>query len=186
MWTFSRAFSLYRLRKYDEAKQLLRALLNNERMRAPANFFFANCYSQKGKYAEALPFYEAAIRYGQTPSNRALNVYYYNYGLTLFKLAKYVSARGAFLQSINQYPNDPLPWYYLGRCEAASGHTQEAINALERSIKTNDSFQPAYYELAKIYRSKGDSVRAKYFYRQVSSKLHAELEETQLFKTGDR
>ena len=65
LWTFTRAFSLYRLGDGSAALPLFKQLLDNKEMRAPANFFVANCYSGLVQYQAALPYYEAAIEFGQ-------------------------------------------------------------------------------------------------------------------------
>jgi len=102
LWTFTRAFSLYRLENLNVALPLFKQLLSDKKMRAPANFFVANCYSGMAQYQTALRYYDAAIQFGQSSDNKALNVYYYNYGLTLYKLGKYQTSRDTFLKSIQR------------------------------------------------------------------------------------
>lgn len=184
LWTFTRAFSLYRLGNLDVALPLFKQLLSDKKMRAPANFFIANCYSGMAQYQTALPYYEAAIQFGQSRNNKALNVYYYNYGLTLYKLGNYQASRDAFQNSIQRFANDPLPWYYLGRCEAKLGNFEGAKNSLETAISKDRSFNPAYYRLARLYAEHGDKKKAQEYYSKVSNELQRQLAESQRLKFG--
>ena len=185
LWQFTRAFSLYRLGDVAGAAPLFKQLLENQEMQAPANFFLANCYSEMTKYQEAIPYYQTAIASGQGTQNKALNVYYYNYGLTLFKLEKYDDARAAFTKSAQQFADDPLPWYYLGRCEVQLGHPEPAREALEMSIAKDSSFNPAYYQLARLYAAQGNQAKAQELYGKVSKELHRQLQESERLKFGN-
>lgn len=185
LWRFTRAFSLYRLGDAVGAAPLFKQLLDNEKMQAPANFFLANCYSEMTKYEDALPYYDTAIEYGRGTDNKALNVYYYNDGLTLFKLGRYDKARDAFEKSAQRFADDPLPWYYLGRCEVQLGSFERARDAFDTAIEKNDSFSPAYYQLARLYAAHGDNAKAQELYGKVSRELHRQLKESEQLKFGN-
>ncbi len=184
LWTFTRAFSLYRHGNLNVALPLFKQLLSHEKMRAPANFFVANCYSGMAQYQTALPYYEAAIQLGQSRDNKALNIYYYNYGLTLYKLGKFQASRDAFQKSIQRFANDPLPWYYLGRCEARLRNFEGAKDSFETAISKDRSFNPAYYRLARLYAEHGDKKKAQEYYSKVSNELQRQLAESQRLKFG--
>jgi len=108
-WKFTRAFSLFRLGRLDSAEKVFRDLLSNPDLRAPANFFLANCMFARGRYSASLFYYEAAIAAGHSPDNRALNAYYYNQGLAFHQLHRFREAAEAFRNSIDLYAQDPLP-----------------------------------------------------------------------------
>ena len=184
VWQFTRAFSLYRLGDAAGAAPLFKQLLQNREMQAPANFFLANCYSQMTRYEDALGYYRTAIASGGGTQNKALNIYYYNYGLTLFKLGRYPAARDAFEGSAQRFAGDPLPWYYLGRCEVQLGETDRARADFEIAIAKDDSFNPAYYQLARLYASQGDNAKAQELYGKVSKELHRQLKESEQLKFG--
>lgn len=186
LWAFTRAFSLFRLGDIRTALPMFKQLLGNKGMQAPANFFVANCYSEMAKYQAALPYYRAAIKFGQGIHNKALNAYYYDYGLSLFKLGDYQESRDAFEKSIQRYANDPLPWYYLGRCEANLRNFAKARNSFETAIKKDSSFNPAYYRLARLYAEHGDKEKAHEYYSKVSNELQQQLVESQRLKLGGR
>jgi tetratricopeptide (TPR) repeat protein len=159
--------------------------LENKEMQAPASFFLANCYSEMSKYEDALPYYEIAIKYGQGTNNKALNVYYYNYGLTLFRLGRYDKARDSFEKSAQRFADDPSPWYYIGRCETKLGDFERARAAFEISMAKDSSFGPAYYQLARLYAAHGDSAKAKELYGKMSKELDRQLKESERLKFGN-
>src|SRR5436309_13789679 len=66
-WNFTRAFSLFRLGRLDAAEAVFRELLRDPDLGAPANFFVANCIFARGRYADSLPYYQAAVAAGQVP-----------------------------------------------------------------------------------------------------------------------
>jgi tetratricopeptide (TPR) repeat protein len=98
-WKFTRAFSLFRLGRLDSAEKGFRDLLSNPDLRAPANFFVANCMFARGRYSDSLFFYEAAIAAGHSPENRVLNAYFYNQGLAFHQLQRLREAAEAFRNS---------------------------------------------------------------------------------------
>jgi tetratricopeptide (TPR) repeat protein len=184
-WTFLRAFSLYRLREINDAEPLLRNLLTNGQMEAPAGFFLANCYSEAGRYKDALRYYELAITEGRTAQNKALNLYYYDYGMALWRLGRTGQACDAFEKSIERFAGDPLPWYYLGRCQLKLGHLDRAREAFESATERNASFVPAQYQLARLYMARGDRAEADALYHKISAELRHEFEESQRLKFGN-
>ena len=175
-WEFTRAFSLFRQGKIDAAETVFRALLGSELLRAPVNFFLGNCLYARGRYLEALPYYDAAIALGDRPDNKALNAYFYNQGLALFELGRFAPAAEALRRSIARYSKDPLPWLFLGRCEAELGRFPEAIEALESSIRIQPDLRLAYYQLARLHAEHGDKARAGELFQKVAGIRKQELD----------
>lgn len=165
-WLFLKGFSLFRLGQYENAEPIFGELLAYKDMEAPAFFFLANCKFGEDRYEEALPLYEKAIRLGSVPDNKALNAYFYNYGLALYRLRKFGKAAEAFRNSIHLYPEDPLPRFFLGRCETELGNIKEAVADYESLIDKFPNFGPAYYQLARLYAKQGDKKRAEELFRK--------------------
>ncbi len=176
-WEFTRGFSLFRLGRLDAAEAEFRRLLRSEVMRAPANFFVGNCLYARGRYAESLPFYEAAIAQGDRPDNKALNAYLYNRGLALYQLRRFEPAAEALRRSISRYSKDPLPWLFLGRCETELGQFPEAIEAFESAIRLQPDLRLAYYHLARLHAQHGDKVRAEQLFEKVAGIRQQEIEQ---------
>ncbi|MEO8130424.1 MAG: tetratricopeptide repeat protein [Bryobacteraceae bacterium] len=179
-WKLTKAFSLFRLGRLKPAEKLFSELLNSPDLRAPANFFMANCIFAGGRYAESLPYYAAAVKAGQVPGNRALNAYYYNQGLALYQLHRYQAAGEAFQNSIDTYAQDPLPWLFLGRSKTELGDFAAAIEAYESAIRIRPDFRLAYFQLARLHAEHGDKTRAEELFGKAKELRQQELEEEQL------
>ncbi len=120
-WHFSRGFSLFRLGRLAPAGAEFKLVIRKPQFTAPASFFLGNIDYMQSRFVEAEPYLAAAVKLGKIPSNKAYNVYTYDYGLVLFKLGKFAEAAQQFRASIAQYDADPLPWMFLGRCEEELG-----------------------------------------------------------------
>ncbi len=179
-WKLTQAFSLFRLDRLDRAEKVFRELLSNPDLRAPANFFVANCIFARGRYADALPYYEAAVKAGHVPGNPALNAYYYNQGLAFFQLHRYREAAGAFRNSTDLYAQDPLPWLFLGRSQAELGDFEKAIEAYEFAVRVRPDFRLAYYQLARLHAEYGDKPRSEELFAKVKELREQELDEEQV------
>lgn len=181
-WLFTLAFSRFRLHQYQEAEAIFRQLVPLPAMTAAASFFVANCRFGQNDLPGSLPWYEAAINAGNTPQNVALNAYFYNYGLALFRLGRYADASAAFLASTTRDPRDPLPPYFLGRSQTERGELQDAISIFNQLIQNHPDFSPAYYQLGRLFARAGDQVRSREMFAKVKQIKDAELREQQLLE----
>jgi len=179
-WSFTTAFSLFRLGQYDKAEALFRQVMTVEEIRPAASFFIGNCRFGKSDLAGSLPWYESAIRLGAKAQTPALNAYYYNYGLVLFRLNRFVDASSAFFEASSLNPSDPLAPYFLGRSQADSGQTQDAIAIFEKVVEAHPNFSPAYYQLGVMQKRAGNEVQAKSAFAKVGEIKKAELADQRL------
>ncbi len=178
-WKFTRGFSLFRLGRLNAAERVFRELLGNPDLRAPANFFVANCIFARSLYADSLPYYEAALTAGRVPDNRALNAYYYNQGLAYYQLHRFREAAEAFRNSIDLYAQDPLPWLFLGRSQTEFGDFAAAMESYESAIRMRADFRLAYYQLARLHAEHGDKKRSEELFARVAELRKRELDEEQ-------
>jgi predicted Zn-dependent protease len=167
-WHFSRGFSLFRLGRLAAAFKEFELVVQKPQFTAPASFFLGNIAYMQGQFTQAEPYLAAAVDLGNVRSNKAYNVYTYDYGLVLFKLEKFPEAAQQFRTSIAQYDADPLPWMFLGRCEEEMGNYSEAITLLETSTQKDSGFQLADYELARLQQRHGDPKRAEELFKKIS------------------
>lgn len=185
---FVLSFSQFRMNQFEQAESGFHKLLKVPEMRAPASFFIANCHFGQGDLEVALPWYEKAIRLAQTSKVVGLNAYYYDYGLALFRLNRYTDAESAFKSSIAQYPKDPLPHFFLGRSAAKNGQIEDAISVFTQLTHDHPDFDLAYYQLALLYRQKGETSRSQAMFAKFGRLKNAELESQRLLmklKVGD-
>ncbi len=175
-WLFQLGFALFRLDNYDAALPVFEKLVAYSDMRAPAEFFVANCRAGLGFLTEALPHYQTAIQLGSRADNRALNAYHYNYGLALFQLGRHGAAAEQFATSARLYAADPLPHYLFGRSMAELERFPEAIEAMETALRVDADFTAAYYQLAQLHRAHGDRERAADLFAKIASIKKQEFE----------
>lgn len=181
-WTFSLAFSLFREGQFVRAEDAFRSISDVEQMRPAVSFFIANCRFGEGDLTGSLQWYEAAIRSGTEAKIMALNAYYYNYGLALFRLERFEEASEAFFAASRLNQSDPLPPYFLGRSQAERGEKQDAIDIFLKLTQAHPEFSPAYYQLGILYKSAGDLDRAKKAFARVGEIKHAEMDDASLLK----
>jgi tetratricopeptide (TPR) repeat protein len=131
-----------------------------------------------GRLDESLPRYERAIAAGSHPGNRALNAYFYNHGLALFRLGRYQDAIRQFQASLRLYGTDPMPHFLLGRSLAALQQFPEAIAAMETAVKLAPDFASAQYVLAQLLHTHGDKQRAAALFHKVAQLNKRDLEQS--------
>jgi tetratricopeptide (TPR) repeat protein len=187
-WHFTRGFSLFRIGRYGPARAEFELLLNDPQFTAPADFFLGSIAFSENRFEDAVSYFEPAVRLGNSEKNKAYNAYTYDYGLALFKLAKYQDAEEQFKASIERYDRDPLPWMFAGRCEQALGRYKTAIDMLERATKIDPDLSLAQYELARLQQRYGDPARAAELFAKIGrmkeEEVVAEERRAMKLKTG--
>jgi predicted Zn-dependent protease len=118
----------------------------------------ARGYNDAGLWDELLETSQALIRLN--PSNHA--GYYYK-AVALLHTAD-ESARSEIepllLRSIALDPNDPEPRYDFAKLLLARGDRQTALGELEAAVHADQDFGPAYYQLYRLYRDRGQSEKS--------------------------
>ncbi len=180
VWLFTAAFSLFRLGQYDKAEVLFRQVISVEEIHPAASFFIGNCYFGRRDLTAALPWYESAIQLAAQTQTPALNAYYYNYGLALYRLDRFADASNAFFEASGLNSSDPLPPYFLGRSQADGGQTQDAVAIFEKIAKAHPDFSPAFYQLGVMYKRIRNEALAKAAFAKVGEIKKAELEDQRL------
>ena len=64
-------------------------------------------------------------------------------------------------KSVSLNPEDPGPHYEWAKLLARKGEKDAALRELERLTKASPDFGPAYYQLFRLYREKGDLAKSK-------------------------
>ena len=173
---FTKGFSLFRLGDFGPARDEFEGLVQKPEFKASALFFLGNIAYTQGQFEKAEPYLAQAVKLGGVDTNKAYNVYAYDYGLVLYKLGRFSEAAAQFKASIALYDHDPLPWMFLGRCEEQLGNYPEAIAMLETSIKTDSTFQLSYYELARLQQRHGDTKRAAELFEKIAAMKKDEVD----------
>jgi tetratricopeptide (TPR) repeat protein len=179
-WRFSRGFSLFRLGRLDAARHEFQALADHPDFQGPANFFLGRIAYTQNRFEEALAHFAKAVRLGDSPTNKELSSYNYDYGLTLFKLGRFAEANEQFTQSTNHNALEPLAWMMRGRCDEELRNYPAAIDDYEESIKIDPKFELSYYHLARLQQRYGDKQRADELFKRLGNLRESDIREAQI------
>lgn len=111
----------------------------------------------QGRYAQAVEFYENAIKLAPQ-----LAPLYVNAGRSYYWLSDFEKAADYFKQAIRLNPTDPEAYNWLGRTYSTTGEYTRAIDALEQSI----GIGPAYVSNNPVGRSAWGELGIVYYTRQ--------------------
>ena len=111
--------------------------------------------SNAGRYAEALPAYEDALR-REPKSAAALE----RLALCLSSLKQYSRAESTLKQALDLSPN-AAEWVELGAVRLPKGDIQGAIAAFEKAIELDPEMPDAYNTAGAIWFEIGDTARAE-------------------------
>jgi protein O-mannosyl-transferase len=110
----------------------------------------------KGQTAEALNYFERALRY--TPNYYILEI---NLGIADGELHRDAEAQAHFFRAMQLAPNDAQPDFYYGRWLATKGRLGEAVARFQAAIVRNRDYLDPRYALMQAYWDSGMQPAAK-------------------------
>jgi tetratricopeptide (TPR) repeat protein len=110
----------------------------------------------KGQTAEALDYFERALKY--TPNYFILEI---NIGIAYGDLHRDADAAAHFFRAMQLAPGDALPNFYYGRWLAKQGRLREAIGQFQAAIVRNRDYLDPRYALMQAYWDVGMQPAAK-------------------------
>jgi len=143
------------LQDFDRKDKLANVALGESRAREnPDNSeyrgFLGGAYVEVGRFTEALPHLEAAVRLGDKTSGTQ------NYlGVATMSLGRMEEAVGHFRRAAAAAPRDEVMHFNLGTALSGLNRTVEAEAAFKRSIAANPEYADAHVNLAALLLSKG-------------------------------
>jgi len=108
----------------------------------------------QGKKEEALGFFERALAI--EPENKFLRM---SYAQALSDLRRLAEAIAVYTKLTQDYPQDHLPYQFLGIVYAMAGNFDKAVEALKESTYLKPT-PTTYYFLAMAYKEKGEIAEA--------------------------
>ena len=121
----------------------------------------ANELYDKGKYAEAVPMYRAAIKNGQ------LEPYaWFNLGNTLVHLKQNHVAIVAYKRAAELAPSFAKPWVLLGDLSYSYGDYGQAVAYYGRAAEIGEKSEHLHYALASAYLNLKAYVFAERYFEQ--------------------
>jgi Flp pilus assembly protein TadD len=118
-------------------------------------------YIDLGRYAEAIPELEAAIRLGHKTSAT-----YNGLGVALMGVGRVEAALPHFRRAADLAPTDENVPFNLGNAFRALSRWREAIAAYERSLALNPDFPDAHVNLGGLLIERGEFAAAMPHYRR--------------------
>lgn len=143
------------LRDFDRKDKLANVALGEARTRdqpdnAEYRAFLGASYVEAGRFADAIPHLEAALRLGEKTAGT------HNYlGVATMSLARLPEAIAHFRRAVAAAPRDEVMHFNLGTALSDMNRPVEAEAAFKRSLAVNPDYADAHVNLAALLLSKG-------------------------------
>jgi len=147
--------------KRSKAEAALKRCLDLDPNLDLAYVVLGQCYKEAGNWIQLMETSQRLIEVN--PKNSA--GYYYK-ALALqaapgFKSAEETDVEKLLVKSIGLNNVDPEPHYELAKLLVRQGKKDESLQALEKIVQSWPDFGPAYYQLSRIYRERGEMEKSK-------------------------
>jgi tetratricopeptide (TPR) repeat protein len=146
-----------RLRRYEDAVEMLERCLRLAPSFDAARQNYAGVLNRQSKPAAALPHVERLL--AKDPGNLG----YSNLkAAILANLGDYRGSIDVYAQVLNQQPRQPKIWMSMAHGLKTAGRKDESVAAYRRAIQMEPTLGEAYWSLAnlKTFRFSGDEIRA--------------------------
>ncbi len=135
---------------YSAARDAFQAVLSTSPDLDAAYIGLAQTYAREGKDVEAIHVLEAAR--AKLPGHYLLEYYF---GMLASRLGREQEAMAALENAAQLEPKSINPFFELGKIYVAQQDWPRARKAFERVIELNPQFQPAHYQLSRVYARMG-------------------------------
>lgn len=154
----NRSIELRKLGDYKESNELLRKLVEEFPDNASINYQCAWSFDLLGEEAEAVPFYEKAIKLG-LPSIE-LEGAIVGLGSTYRTLGDYEKSKSTFLKGIKRFPNNKAIRIFYSMTLYNLNEYSEAMELLLKCLieTTDDENIKSYKKAIEFYSDKLDEV----------------------------
>jgi tetratricopeptide (TPR) repeat protein len=152
-----RALNLEVLEKKSEAREALKALVNEKPEEIEGLFTYANVLRAGKDYNEATEVYSRIVKILGEPKREHWAIYYYR-GMSYERAKLWPSAEKDFQQALKLSPDNPQILNYLGYSWVDRGeHLDQALDMIRKAVALRpkdgyiiDSLGWAYYRLGKF------------------------------------
>jgi predicted Zn-dependent protease len=134
-----------RLRRYQDAQQLLERCLELSPSFDMARYNYASVLTRQGNAVAALSQLQPLLaREPRQPAYRFLQA------AILANLGNYAESIGVYERVLQEYPQQPKIWMSYGHSLRTAGRTPDAIAAYRRAISMDPTLGEAYWSLANL------------------------------------
>ncbi|MFK7904781.1 MAG: tetratricopeptide repeat protein [Chitinophagales bacterium] len=141
--------------QYQLAAQYLHQFLLQKPQHANALHLLGVCYSQQGKYEQALQYLSQAIQ------RQAHPMFYHNLGRVYLQVNNLPQALGCFRMASSLSPNAAEAWFMLANTLKKMGRTKEAQQKYKKAIKADPRHSMTWYNWGNLLLEIGQYRSAK-------------------------
>jgi tetratricopeptide (TPR) repeat protein len=116
----------------------------------------ADAFSNGGKPADAIPWYEEAVRH--EPKSAAA---FERMAISLVALRQFSQAEKSLKHALELTPEAAGTWVWLGAAALQQGKTGDALAAFQRAIQVDPEMVEAYNSAGAVWLETGDAERAE-------------------------
>lgn len=116
-------------------------------------------YYNEQAYAEALPYYQKALKY--KPDSAEIH---FLTGTIYQQLSNFEDAKNAYLSTLQLNPKHESAYAHLGNLFTGKNMLAEALNCYEKALNINPKSHVYYFNIANIFKKAGQDKKAIEFY----------------------
>lgn len=120
----------------------------------------ADCYAHLGRFEEALPLYEQALK-----SNEQLDLLF-GHGFVAMQLGKWATACASLEKLLRKDPYYTSAYPLLIRAYLEQGKIEEALEAVEEGLTYDETNPELFYLKGELYLRQGEKEKAKLFFEE--------------------
>lgn len=159
---FAKGDALYAEKKYDEALEEYKGVLEGNPDLYQAYEKIGLCYYRQDDLENAIQYFKLMLE--KDPQSRDTLI---NLSAIYFEKGELQEGMKYFQQVDESTLTDPGTFYNIGILLFKSGHIDMAMDYLKKCLALNPSFVDGYYQLALVSLNKGDLEEAKKNFKKV-------------------
>ena len=156
-----KGYQALKLQQIDSAVNYFNQYLKADPMNIAVLNSLSNIYLQTGKIDEA--YAKLSVAYQLDSSNVETRQ---GYGMAALQKGDNATAQTLFTGMINENPENPSPYLYLGIAQLQSNQLDQALLNLSRAAQYPDLKTPAFKYMGDVYMKQGNQQQAMNMYQQ--------------------
>jgi tetratricopeptide (TPR) repeat protein len=137
---------LFEDKKYQEAIAVYDEFLKLKPTHVKSIYNRGRAYEELGQFDKAYTDYQAALELDKKNTSAMLSIATHNYRMADYEVAAYMAQR-----ALDENPQLPKAYFWLGRSNHQLGKFKEAMEAYERSINLAPDFGEVYLYRGLLY-----------------------------------
>ncbi len=148
---FHKGMILQSNKKYDEAINIFKRLLDSHSYAKEANEEIGYIYFMQADYNSSVKYYQHAVEFNPLDEDN-----WYALGLCYYYLGRFYKAIDCLNNCISLYEEHTLAYQFLGNSYASLGRLKQALRFYLKSIKYDNDNPAVYFNVGTIYGELGE------------------------------